>query len=145
MPRRPYLLWMLMVLMSGWLVLVAFQASLDSLMILTTDGCGQILYPEKLMQIGLLAKILQGMLAVALIIGIAIPRAPWSAWVVVSVLVAGFLLATAVIAVLNADFLTRCDIFVLSPANTALLNIVTVAGLGVLGWRRHAQQNVASR
>lgn len=125
-----------MFLMSVWLVLVPFQASFDALTTMTTDGCGQILYPEKFMVIGPLGKILNGMLIVALIIEIAIPRAAWSAWVVASFPVAGFLLATAAIAVLNAKFLTRCDIFVLSPAHTALLNILTVAGLGVLGWKR---------
>ena len=131
-----YLLWLLMALMTGWLLLVPFQTSFDSLMLMTTDGCGQILDPEKFMEIGRLKKVLFWMLIVALIIEIAIPRAAWSAWVVASFPVAGFLLATAAIAVLNAKFLTRCDIFVLSPAHTALLNILTVAGLGVLGWKR---------
>ncbi|WP_147457606.1 hypothetical protein [Paracoccus alkanivorans] len=131
--------------MSGWLLLVPFQASSSALMmVMATDECGQILAPEKLLEIGMLMKILHGALVVALIIELVIPKASWSAWVLVSLPTAGFLLVTSAIAILNADFLTRCDIFILSPTTTAQLNILTVAALGFLGVKRLRQEGMAS-
>lgn len=128
-----------MILLSG-LLLLPIAAGSEALRLMTTDGCGQVLAPEMLRAIENFRVVLLGALALALALEIVSPRASLSAFVLVSYPLAGYLLSTAVIAILNRDFLMRCDVFTVDPATTAQVNIVTVVALGVVGTLRLRQK-----
>ena len=135
MAIRQYGAWGVMALTTAWLF-VPFEASTDVLRIMTTDGCGQILHPEALSLIRLLVSFLRWSLAVALFIELVAPKARWSAWALVSIPVVGFLVASSAVALLNADFLTACDIFGLTPFDTASVNILSVVGVAFVSLKR---------
>lgn len=56
---RQYVLWSLTVLTSGWLILLSFPLNLSVLSLMATDGCWQILYPERLQTFEILASVLR--------------------------------------------------------------------------------------
>lgn len=136
---RQYIPWGPMVLMSGWLLLVPFPISSTVLRLMVTDGCGQVLQSETLQTMNILSRVLQGSLIAALFVEILFPRASWSAWVLASLPIASFLMASGAIALPNADFLTRCDVLFLRPMTTLQVNILSVVVLGAISIKRLRQ------
>lgn len=144
MTVRQYVLWCMMVLTSGWLLLVQFPVSSSVLRLMVTDGCGQVLQPKTSQAIGMLASVLQWSLIFALFVEILFPRASWSAWILVSFPISGFLMASGAVALLSADFLTRCDILFPRPMTILQVNILSVVALGVIGMKRLRRWGLSS-
>lgn len=126
-----------MILMSLWLVLGPLRMGFaDLTWVFATDSCGQILAPERLQQLWILKLILQLGLAISLVVELLQPKARYSAWMVMSLFVAGFLLIACANAVLNADLLTQCDMHFLGPRTSVLIYLATVATIGSIGISR---------
>lgn len=141
---RQYILLSLMALTSGWLLLISVPISSPVLRLMITDGCGQILQPATLQSISMLESVLKWALVTALFIEVLFPRASWSAWALVSFPVASFLMASGVIALVNADFLTRCDVLFHRPMTTFQVNILSVVALSVISMMRLRQWGLSS-
>lgn len=126
-----------MILMSLWLLLGPLRIGFaDLTWVFARVSCGQILAPERLQQLRIPKLMLQVGLAVSLTVEILHPKARYSAWMVMSLFVAGFLFIACANAVLNADLLTRCDMHFLSPRTSVLIYLATIASIGLIGiWR----------
>ena len=141
---RQYILLSLMALTSGWLLLVPFPISSSVLRLMITDGCGQILQPETLQAVSMLESALKWALLAALLIEVLFPRASWSAWALVSFPIASFLMASGAIALVNADFLTRCDVLFPRPMTTLQVNVLSVIAMSAIGIKRLRQWGLSS-
>lgn len=84
----------------------------------------------------MLERVLKWALVIALFIEVLFPRASWSAWALVSFPVASFVMASGVIAMVNADFLARCDVLSHRPVTTFLGSIISVVALSVISIKR---------
>ena len=123
-----------MVIIVLWLYVVSFPLNWDSLWLMTTDGCGQVMQPEKLPPLRLLMTSLIWLLIFAIAYDCLFPKSSWSAWVV-SLSVISFLASSVALILLHADFLTRCDVFIVNPRSLASSNIMTIAAVIAAGFR----------
>lgn len=88
------------------------------------------------MAAGKLSRLLQYALIVSVLVEFLAPKAPWSLWALVSFPVISFLLSSSAVYLMNADFLTNCDVFILGPAATVQINLLSITAIVFMSLKR---------